>query len=93
MAARNKRQKHVKRKNDEPLNDAAMDEDIVEDFILSSDEDALIRDDAEEEDTPLKAATPRRRSKKQKQLVEMSMEEAKLGYKKSKKRKRGKGKP
>ncbi|XP_073292362.1 nucleolar complex-associated protein 2 [Primulina huaijiensis] len=92
--SKNKRQKHVKRKNDEPLNDdAAMDEDIVEDFILSSDEDSPIRDDAEEEDSPLKAATPKRRSKKQKQLVEMSVEETKVGDKKSKKRKRrGKGK-
>lgn len=91
--SKNKRQKHVKRKNDEPLNDAAMDEDIVEDFILSSDEDTPIRDDAEEEDTPLKAAIPKRRSKKQKQLMEMSMEETKVGHKKSKKRKRrGEGK-
>ncbi|XP_073143147.1 nucleolar complex-associated protein 2 [Henckelia pumila] len=91
--SKNKPQRHVKRKNDEPLDDAAMDEDVVEDFILSSDEDSPIRDDAEEEDSPLKAAAPKRRSKKQKQPVEMSMEETKVGHKKSRKRKREKGKP
>ncbi|KZV56444.1 hypothetical protein F511_08342 [Dorcoceras hygrometricum] len=76
--SKSKRQKHAKRKHDEPLDDFAMDEDIVEDFVLSSDDDSPIRDDAEEEDSPPKAAGPKRRSKKQKQPVEMSMKETKV---------------
>ncbi|KAL6495656.1 hypothetical protein OROGR_030219 [Orobanche gracilis] len=91
-----KLEKNVKRKNIEPSVTAAVDEDIIEDFVLSSDEDYLVNDalDEEEGDSETEAAASQERpSKKQKQSMENLKErKAKPRKRESKKRKRGHGK-
>ncbi|XP_020550757.1 nucleolar complex protein 2 homolog [Sesamum indicum] len=81
--------KKKKKKNIEPLEETALDEDIIEDFILSSDEDDNpVSGTVEEEDSEPEAAAPAQRNKKRKQPMEMSKDKAKLRNSKSKKMKK-----
>ncbi|KAL0371175.1 UNVERIFIED_CONTAM: Nucleolar complex protein 2 [Sesamum angustifolium] len=83
-------QKDVKKKkNIEPPEETAFDQDIIEDFVLSSDEDDNpVSGTLEEEDSEPEAATPAQRNKKRKQPMEMSKDKAKLRNSKPKKRKK-----
>ncbi|KAL7151767.1 hypothetical protein ABFS83_04G053100 [Erythranthe nasuta] len=89
--SKNKQQKSSKKKNTEPKEEKiAMDEDIIEDFVLSSDEDEDINDIlGEEEDSDTEEAAPQKSTKKRKH----PKQNAKGGNKNSKKRKRANGKP
>ncbi|KAK4419497.1 Nucleolar complex protein 2 [Sesamum alatum] len=88
-----KKKKKKKKKNIEPLEETALDEDIIEDFVLSSDEDDNpVSDTLEEEDSEPEAAAPDQRTKKRKQPMEMSKDKAKLRNSKSKKKKKAQGK-
>ncbi|KAL6569778.1 Nucleolar Complex 2 protein [Orobanche minor] len=92
---KHKLEKNVKRKNMEPSVATAVDEDIIEDFVLSSDEDYLVNDapDEEEDSEAEAAASQEGPSKKQRQSMETLKEKkAKPKKRKSKKRKRGHGK-
>ncbi|KAL0435476.1 UNVERIFIED_CONTAM: Nucleolar complex protein 2 [Sesamum radiatum] len=81
--------KKKKKKNIKPLEETALDEDIIEDFVLSSDEDDNpVSETLEEEDSEPEAAAPAQRNKKRKQPMEMSKDKAKLRNSKSKKRKK-----
>ncbi|KAK6164243.1 hypothetical protein DH2020_001107 [Rehmannia glutinosa] len=92
--SRQKHQKNVKKKNIEPsVETGALDEDIIEDFVLSSDEDYLVSDMLDdEEDSETEAAAPQRLGNKQKHATEALKQKAKRGKGKSKKRKRAHGK-
>ncbi|KAL0419642.1 UNVERIFIED_CONTAM: Nucleolar complex protein 2 [Sesamum radiatum] len=81
--------KKKKKKNIEPPEETAFDQDIIEDFVLSSDEDDNpVSGTLEEEDSEPEAATPAQRNKKRKQPMEMSKDKAKLRNSKPKKRKK-----
>ncbi|GER25041.1 nucleolar complex protein 2 homolog [Striga asiatica] len=82
--------KKMKKKNIEPLEVASADEDIIEDFVLSSDdEDYLFSGGVDEEDSGPEAASPEPHGKKRKKSPETLKEKAKKpGKRKSKKRKR-----
>ncbi|KAL3647634.1 hypothetical protein CASFOL_008602 [Castilleja foliolosa] len=69
-----------------------LDEDIIEDFVLSDDEDYLGGDGLDEEDSEPVAEPADRDSKKRKQPTETLNEKAKPGKRKSKKRKKAHGK-
>ncbi|KAL6493892.1 Nucleolar Complex 2 protein [Orobanche gracilis] len=92
---KHKHEKNVKRKNIEPSVATAVDEDIIEDFVLSSDEDYLVNDALDEDaDSEAEAeASQERPSKKQRQSIETLKEKkVKPRKRKSKKRKMGRGK-
>ncbi|KAK4407348.1 Nucleolar complex protein 2 [Sesamum angolense] len=81
--------KKKKKKNIEPPEETAFDQDIIEDFVLSSDEDDNpVSGTLEEEDSEPEAVTPAQRNKKRKQPMEMSKDKAKLRNSKPKKRKK-----
>lgn len=71
-----------------------MDEDVVEDFVLSSDEeDNPLSDSLEEEDDEEEAQDPQEQSsKKRKQGANMHKGKGNVGNRKSKKRKKTHGK-
>ncbi|GFP94401.1 nucleolar complex protein 2 homolog [Phtheirospermum japonicum] len=89
--SRSKREKNVKKKNLEfepSEGGTGLDEDIIEDFVLSDDEDYLGGDGLDEEDSESDAEPTDRGSKKRKQPTETLDEKAKPGKRKSKKRKK-----
>ncbi|KAL8472723.1 hypothetical protein ACS0TY_029813 [Phlomoides rotata] len=90
QSSKHKHPKNAKMKNIEHIEERAEDEDIVEEFVLSSDEDNLLNVSLEEEDSDSEA-DQETRSKKRKQPVEVLKTKGKSGNRKSKKRKRAHG--
>lgn len=91
-AVRNKQPKNVKKKSIKHTEETAMDEDVVGDFVLSSDEDDDPLSDSLEEDDEEAQEPQERSSKKRKQGANMHKGKGNVGNKKSKKRKKTHGK-
>lgn len=93
MAVRDKDKKIVKKRNTEPSERTAIDEDIIEDFVLSSDEDEQLNDILGEDYSDSEEPAPQQPGKKQKYPKQkLDEKKGKPGNRKSKKRKRAQGK-
>uniref|UniRef100_A0A5B6YU92 Nucleolar complex protein 2 n=1 Tax=Davidia involucrata TaxID=16924 RepID=A0A5B6YU92_DAVIN len=81
--------KKKKKRRKEQQEEAALDEDVVEDLILSSDEDGFMSDTPSAgEDVEAEPVPQKQQSKRQKPSAELPKKKAQFHAKKSKKRKR-----